>query len=73
MWLLSSVVLTGGAAWIQSIQHKHEVEQKNREQLSAHRFEVSHRSIRWNMACDGRRPLAMPRRRWTECSRASFR
>lgn len=43
MWLLSSVVLTGGAALIQNIQHKHEVEQKNREQLSAHRFEVTHR------------------------------
>ncbi|HSI00243.1 MAG TPA: hypothetical protein VLA02_06540 [Reyranella sp.] len=43
MWLLSSVVLTGGAAWIQSVQHKHEVEQKNREQLAAHRFEVTHR------------------------------
>jgi len=43
MWLLSSVVLTGGAALIQNIQHRHEVEQKNREQLSAHRFEISHR------------------------------
>jgi hypothetical protein len=43
MWLLSSVVLTGGAALIQNIQHRHEVEQKNREQLSAHRFEVTHR------------------------------
>lgn len=43
MWLLSSVVLTGGAALIQNIQHNHEIEQKNREQLSAHRFEVTHR------------------------------
>ncbi len=43
MWLLSSVVLTGGAALIQNIQHKHEVDQKNREQLAAHRFEVTHR------------------------------
>lgn len=43
MWLLSSVVLTGGAALIQNIQHQHEVDQKNREQLSAHRFEVTHR------------------------------
>lgn len=43
MWLLSSVVLTGGAALIQNIQHTHEVEQKNREQLAAHRFEVTHR------------------------------
>ena len=43
MWLLSSVVLTGGAALIQNIQHNHEIEQKNREQLSTHRFEVTHR------------------------------
>jgi hypothetical protein len=43
MWLLSSVVLTGGAALIQNIQHRHEIEQKNREQLSAHKFEVTHR------------------------------
>lgn len=43
MWLLSSVVLTGGAALLQDIQHKHEVAQKNREQLSAHRFEVTNR------------------------------
>lgn len=43
MWLLSSVVLTGGAALIQNIQHNHEIEQKNREQFSAHKFEVTHR------------------------------
>lgn len=43
MWLLSSVVLTGGAALIQNIQHNHEIEQKNREQLSTQRFEVTHR------------------------------
>lgn len=43
MWLLSSVVLTGGAALLQNIQHQHEVEQKNREQLAAHKFEVTHR------------------------------
>jgi hypothetical protein len=43
MWLLSSVVLTGGAALLQSIQHNHEVAQKNREQLSTHGFEVTHR------------------------------
>ncbi len=43
MWLLSSVVLTGGAALLQNIQHRHEVEQKNREQLSAHKFEVTNR------------------------------
>jgi hypothetical protein len=43
MWLLSSVVLTGGAAFLQNIQHNHEVAQKNREQLSQHRFEITHR------------------------------
>jgi hypothetical protein len=30
MWLLSSVVLTGGAALLQNIQHNHEVAQTNR-------------------------------------------
>ena len=43
MWLLSSVVLTGGAALLQNIQHAHEVEMKNREQLAQHKFEISHR------------------------------
>ncbi|TAJ81597.1 hypothetical protein [Reyranella sp.] len=43
MWLLSSVVLTGGAALIQNIQHSHEIEQKNREQFAAHKYEVTHR------------------------------
>lgn len=43
MWLLSSVVLTGGAALLQNIQHRHEIEQKNREQLAAHKYEVTHR------------------------------
>jgi hypothetical protein len=43
MWLLSSVVLTGGAAMLQNIQHAHEVEMKNQEQLAQHRFEISHR------------------------------
>lgn len=43
MWLLSSVVLTGGAALLQNIQHDHEVALKNREQLSQHRFEITHR------------------------------
>ena len=43
MWLLSSVVLTGGAALLQNIQHRHEIEQKNREQLVAHKFEITHR------------------------------
>jgi len=43
MWLLSSVVLTGGAALLQNIQHRHEIEQKNREQLAQHKFEITHR------------------------------
>ena len=43
VWLLSSVVLTGGAALLQNIQHAHEIAQKNREQLSTHRFEITHR------------------------------
>jgi hypothetical protein len=43
MWLLSSIVLTGGAALLQSIQHNHEVAQNNRQQLATTRFEVMHR------------------------------
>ncbi|MBM3648095.1 MAG: hypothetical protein FJX11_09930 [Alphaproteobacteria bacterium] len=43
MWFLSSVVLTGGAALLQDIQHNHEIAQKNREQLQQHRFEIAHR------------------------------
>ncbi|MGD9881000.1 MAG: hypothetical protein AB7U95_12775 [Reyranella sp.] len=43
MWLLSSVVLTGGAAIIQQIQHDHETQQQNRQILSTHRFEIHHR------------------------------
>jgi hypothetical protein len=43
MWLLSSVVLTGGAAALQSVQHSHEMELKNREQLAQHKFEITHR------------------------------
>jgi hypothetical protein len=43
MWLLSSVVLTGGAALLQNIQHSHEVAQTNRQQLATHRFEITHR------------------------------
>jgi hypothetical protein len=43
MWLLSSVVLTGGAALLQNIQHQHEVDQKNSELISAHKFEVTNR------------------------------
>ncbi|MDP1837464.1 MAG: hypothetical protein Q8N31_12385 [Reyranella sp.] len=43
MWLLSSVVLTGGAAILQQIQHDHEIAQKNRQDLSSHKFEIQHR------------------------------
>lgn len=43
MWLLSSVVLTGGAAMLQQIQHNHEVAQKNRQDVISHRFEIEHR------------------------------
>ena len=31
-WFLSSVVITGGAAMLQQIQHSHEIEQKNKTQ-----------------------------------------
>lgn len=43
MWLLSSVVLTGGAAMLQQIQHNHEIAQKNRQDLTSHKFEIQHR------------------------------
>lgn len=43
MWLLSSVVLTGGAAIIQQIQHDHEAKLQNHQTLSTHRFEIHHR------------------------------
>lgn len=43
MWLLSSVVLTGGAAFLQQVQHQHEIDQKNRADLISHRFEIEHR------------------------------
>ena len=45
MWLLSSVVLTGGAAIIQQIQHDHEARLQNRQTLSTHRFEIHHRLV----------------------------
>src|SRR5690349_10078779 len=43
MWLLSSVVLTGGAAFLQQIQHDHETAMKDRADLVSHRFEIEHR------------------------------
>lgn len=43
MWLLSSVLLTGGAAVLQQIQHNHEIAQKDRQELTTLRFEIEHR------------------------------
>ena len=43
MWLLSSVVLTGGAAALQRIQHDHETAQKDRQTVIQHRFEITNR------------------------------
>jgi hypothetical protein len=42
-WFLSSVVITGGAAILQQIQHSHEIEQKNKTQLIAYQFEIGTR------------------------------
>ncbi len=43
MWLLSSVVITGGAAAIQKIQHHYEIEQKNKSQMVMYQFEIGNR------------------------------
>ena len=43
MWLLSSVLLTGGAAVLQQIQHDHEIAMKNQQDLTTLRFEIEHR------------------------------
>lgn len=43
MWFLSSVVITGGAAGLQQIQHLYEVEQKNKSQLVTYQFEIGNR------------------------------
>lgn len=43
MWFLSSIVITGGAAVIQKIQHNYEVKQKNQEQLATYRIEIENR------------------------------
>ena len=42
-WFLSSVVITGGAAMLQQIQHNHEIEQKNKTQLISYQFEIGTR------------------------------
>lgn len=43
MWFLSSVVITGGAATLQQIQHHYELEQKNKAQLVSYQFEIGNR------------------------------
>ena len=43
MWLLSSVLLTGGAAAYQQIEHGFQVKQLNHQQLMAHLFEIQNR------------------------------
>lgn len=43
MWLLSSVVLTGGAALIQQVQHNYQIREQNHQQLVSHIFEIQNR------------------------------
>lgn len=43
MWLLSSVVLTGGAALIQQVQHNFQIREQNHRQLVNHVFEIDNR------------------------------
>jgi len=43
MWLLSSVVLTGGAAVIQQVQHNYQIREQNHRQLVNHVFEINNR------------------------------
>lgn len=43
MWLLSSVVLTGGAALIQQVQHNYQIREQNHQQLVNHAFEIENR------------------------------
>ena len=43
MWLLSSVVLTGGAAVIQQVQHQYQISEQNHQQLVTHLFEIQNR------------------------------
>lgn len=43
MWLLSSVVLTTGAAMIQQIQHNYQIREQNHKQLVTHLFEIQNR------------------------------
>lgn len=43
MWLLSSVVLTTGAAMIQQFQHSYQIREQNHKQLVVHLFEIQNR------------------------------
>jgi hypothetical protein len=43
MWVLSSVVLTGGAALIQQVQHNFQIREQNHRQLVNHVFEINNR------------------------------
>jgi hypothetical protein len=43
MWLLSSVVLTAGAAMIQQFQHDYQIREQNHKQLVTHLFEIQNR------------------------------
>lgn len=43
MWVLSSVVLTGGAALIQQVQHNFQIREQNHRQLVNHVFEIDNR------------------------------
>lgn len=43
MWLLSSVVLTTGAAMIQQFQHAYQIREQNHKQLVTHLFEIQNR------------------------------
>ena len=43
MWLLSSVVLTSGAAMIQLFQHQYQIRHENHKQLVTHLFEIQNR------------------------------
>ena len=43
MWLLSSVVLTTGAALIQHFQHDYQIREQNHKQLVTHLFEIQNR------------------------------
>ena len=43
MWFLSSVVITGGAATLQQVQHHYEVDQKNKVMLVEYQFEIGNR------------------------------